>query len=164
MSRDLVFRKLSIEALPAIMEVERQGKSLPWSAAMVRDSLRARHLQVWGAFDMPANVLVGFAVLSVVSDEAELLAMTIAAHLRRQGIGNRLLDFLLDQARACHARQLFLEVRQTNFPAIGLYRKLGFDYAGRRKGYYPVLTRQDREDALLMSVALVKEDVKAFAS
>ena len=51
------------------------------------------------------------------------------------------------------AEQLFLEVRVSNVPAQGLYRKLGFVEISRRKGYYP--TNGGREDAIVMQKALL---------
>ena len=47
-----------------------------------------------------------------------------------------------------------LEVRESNTPAIGLYRKLGFEEVGRRKGYYT----NPKEDAILMTVTFDKEE------
>jgi ribosomal-protein-alanine N-acetyltransferase len=50
--------------------------------------------------------------------------------------------------RGC--RYATLEVRPTNSPALGLYRKLGFRVVGRRRGYYS----DTGEDALVMSRTL----------
>ena len=52
--------------------------------------------------------------------------------------------------RADGVRTVHLEVRRSNQAAIALYRQLGFEQVGERRGYY----RDNGEDALLMSLSL----------
>jgi ribosomal-protein-alanine acetyltransferase len=80
--------------------------------------------------------LAGFLVARHVKGEWELENIVVAPEFRRQGIGTQLLDALL--ARACETRSstVFLEVRQSNRAARGLYQKAGFREAGNRKFYY----------------------------
>ncbi len=46
-----------------------------------------------------------------------------------------LLDQFLDQARDSGAGRVHLEVREGN-PAVIMYRRAGFSFAGRRPKYY----------------------------
>jgi ribosomal-protein-alanine N-acetyltransferase len=57
---------------------------------------------------------------------------------------------LLEEFKERKVKEVFLEVRESNFPAIKLYYKLGFKEIGRRKGYYK------GEDALIMKLTLAK--------
>ena len=57
--------------------------------------------------------------------------------------------------RAHKVVQLWLEVRESNAPAIALYQNSGFDVAGTRRDYYP--SDKGREDALLMGSMLFYE-------
>jgi ribosomal protein S18 acetylase RimI-like enzyme len=65
-------------------------------------------------------------------DEAELLNIAVHPDYRRRGIGSALLTVLREQAQGT----IFLEVAETNSPAIALYRKHGWEAAGLREGYY----------------------------
>jgi ribosomal-protein-alanine N-acetyltransferase len=56
-------------------------------------------------------------------------------------------DLLIDENSGLAAK-IFLEVRESNSPAIQLYVKKGFDLISRRKNYYPA--DNGREDALIM--------------
>lgn len=92
-----------------------------------------------------ASVL-GFAILRILGEEAELLLIAVDEKQRGKGIGKALLERLIALGRTRGARQLFLEVRAGNTPAICLYRGLGFQDIGLRRRYY----HAPEEDALLM--------------
>jgi len=47
---------------------------------------------------------------------------------------------------------LWLEVRKSNAPAIGLYQSLGFNEVSVRRDYYPAA--EGREDAIIMALPL----------
>lgn len=59
------------------------------------------------------------------------LGITVARAWWGRGVGTRLLGALVDEAAARGIRQLELWVRSDNERAIALYRKLGFEQAGR---------------------------------
>jgi ribosomal-protein-alanine N-acetyltransferase len=63
--------------------------------------------------------------------EREILNLAVSAQFRRLGIAKRLLAAEL--ARGAH---VYLEVRESNSPAIQLYRNAGFTEVGRRREYY----------------------------
>ena len=80
------------------------------------------------------------------ADEGEIPNVCVAAAARRRGIGKLLMDALCEEARGCGITSLFLEVRQSNAAARGLYRLSGFEEIGIRKGFYEL----PKEDAVLM--------------
>ena len=79
------------------------------------------------------------------------IGLSVARNLRGHGIGRRLLDAAIDQARAWPGFcRLELECVPWNAPAIRLYESLGFAHEGRRvKG---VNLRGTPEDMLLMAL------------
>jgi ribosomal-protein-alanine N-acetyltransferase len=79
---------------------------------------------------------VGFVLCRLAAGEGEILTITVARSHRRQGLGWLLMDAVLRELHAARADVLFLEVDETNAPAIGLYRRLGFREVGRRPAYY----------------------------
>ena len=94
-----------------------------------------------------ARLVVGYAGLWLVVDEAHINTLAVHPEWRGQGIGEQLLLALLAYARAHHALTATLEVRVGNQAAQHLYHKYGFEEVGRRPRYY-----RDGEDALLMTV------------
>ena len=79
---------------------------------------------------------LGFVLLRVAADEAEIISIGVHPAARRLGIGRRLLKAAEAAAAAAGAERLFLEVAADNFQALGLYSALGFTEIGRRAKYY----------------------------
>ena len=93
---------------------------------------------------MPPKVL-GFLVSARIDHEWELENIVVVQGSRRNGVGRRLLEALLAEARQTNGSSVFLEVRESNVPARALYEKSGFTQAGRRRAYY----QNPWEDAIL---------------
>ncbi|MDD3354893.1 MAG: ribosomal protein S18-alanine N-acetyltransferase [Zoogloea sp.] len=121
----------------------------PWTAGNFADALQAGY-SCWSVFE--GQEQIGYAVLMMVLDEAHILNISVMKPHQGRGLGRRLLEHLAEVARSRGGRQLFLEVRPSNLPALALYDKAGFRQIGRRKGYYPA--EGGREDALVMQLHL----------
>ena len=80
----------------------------------MRDTIRAAHTQVWGIFEEDSMSCVGFGVLSVIIDEAELLMICVDPDYQRRGYGCNLLKFLIDKARY-GVDNFYVEVRKAMF-------------------------------------------------
>jgi [ribosomal protein S18]-alanine N-acetyltransferase len=87
------------------------------------------------ARDPDSADVVGFSLIRSIRDEAELLLLAVLPDRHRQGIGTRLLDHFMDEARNHRINRVHLEVREGN-PAVEMYRAAGFAPVGRRRNYY----------------------------
>jgi ribosomal-protein-alanine N-acetyltransferase len=92
----------------------------------------------------------GFLVARRVDREWELENIVVAGNAQRQGLGHRLVEALLAQAKQSNGAAVFLEVRESNVAARTLYERTGFRQMGRRKGYYT----SPMEDAILYRLGL----------
>jgi ribosomal-protein-alanine N-acetyltransferase len=101
----------------------------PWSKAEIADLLA-------GPLCFLVQEPVGFLIGRVVAGEAELLTVAVWPAAQGRGIGGRLVQGFLAEARAREAVMAFLEVAETNHAARAVYAKAGFDQTGRRRGYY----------------------------
>ena len=93
--------------------------------------------------------LPGFVLARHVAGEAEILTIAVQPKLGRTGLGWRLMQAALREAEARGGETMFLEVDGGNQPALGLYRKLGFETVGERKAYYADASGQ-KSTALVM--------------
>jgi ribosomal-protein-alanine acetyltransferase len=143
----VLWRPLFEADIDAVAALEREAHAAPWTAGNFRDALAAGYGMAVG---VAAGKLAAYGVLLFAPGEVQLLNLTVAPEVRRQGIGRALLKRFLDDARARGAEQCFLEVRVTNDAAIALYTGEGFVPVARRAGYYPPAGAGPREDALVM--------------
>jgi ribosomal-protein-alanine N-acetyltransferase len=79
---------------------------------------------------------IGAVLARLTVDEAEILTIVVDRAARGKGIGRLLMDNVLQYLHAERAASLFLEVEETNAPALALYRRLRFEEVGRRPAYY----------------------------
>jgi len=144
------FRRMALDDLDRVMEIEKSGFAHPWSA----DLLRREMMHDWstvlvaaetrrGTGSGPMEALVGF----IVYDELHVLNIATAPEERRRGVAKALMNEAAVRARRAGAVLATLEVRRTNVPAIGLYRALGYRQVGIRVNYYV----DEGEDAIVMA-------------
>src|ERR1700685_4492534 len=100
-----------------------------------RTSWRAKeYLQFDSSVAEQEGVVRGFlASRQTAPGEREILFIAVDPAYRRHGIAKELRKRELAASRG----EWFLEVRESNLAAIGLYESLGFRVAGRRENYYP---------------------------
>lgn len=142
----LGFAPMTPADLDAIHAAEQRIYPFPWTRGNFADSLQAGH-RGWVASE--DGVMVAYAVLMPVLEEAHLLNISVLPERQRQGYGSALLLHLFDEARAGGATRMFLEVRPSNESGLALYRHFGFQVVGQRRGYYPA--QNGREDAIVMA-------------
>jgi ribosomal-protein-alanine N-acetyltransferase len=146
-------RLLVVEDLPSLSEIEACCFVPPWSDSQLHSYITGdRYLSV-GLWQ--SGQLNGFALLSTVLDEAELLQIATRPGQRGKGLAEEVLKFIHEQLLRRGIVRNMLEVRSSNLAALSLYRRLGYQQDGLRKGYYP--TDTGREDAILMSCSNLPE-------
>lgn len=107
-----------------------------WTVEMFWSELAGMPETRWYVVAESANDVVGYAGLRAVPPEADVQTLAVAPAAQRAGIGQRLLDTLVDEARRRSCTRLFLEVAADNAPAQMLYQRNGFETTARRSNYY----------------------------
>ncbi len=139
-------RNLSLEDLDAVMQLENATfPSDAWSKESMASELASATGYYIGLFD---SELVGYAGLSTIpgSFSSDIQTIAVMQAQRGKGLGRRLVEALISQARRLGSEQILLEVRIDNEPAIKLYQSFGFERIDVRKRYY----QPDDVDALIM--------------
>ena len=153
MDRELTVREADRELLDAILAIENASFTCPWSEKSFLDAFDAETVTIYAAEE--DGQLVGFSCLLVVEDEAEVLNIASAPGFRRRGAGQALLSRMLSDCEARGVSAVYLEVRESNAPARGLYQKNGFCEIGVRRNYYD----RPKENAVLMKYTINKDSL-----
>lgn len=78
------------------------------------------------------NEIIGYLYYSDIYERAEINQIEIENFHRNCGNGTKLMDYFVNLVD----KDISLEVRENNLPAIKLYEKYGFEQVAIRKGYY----------------------------
>lgn len=148
MSDALTVRRMTAADLDNVVAIEHEAFSHPWSRKLYEDALGSYECHV---LEQNGRHL-GHAVMQYIVDEAHLLNIVIAVDRQGHGLGSHLLERVLQQARERDCSSCFLEVRESNTAAYGLYERHGFNEIDRRRNYYPAAG--GHEDALVMVCTL----------
>ena len=133
--------KATIDDVADIKKIEDECFSVPWSEKSIEESLKnpCSHFYLAKA----GNETAGYIGIQIFSGEGYVTNVATLHAFRKQGIAQALVERALEN----EMEFLALEVRESNIPAISLYKKLGFIEVGVRPKFY----REPTENALLMT-------------
>lgn len=143
---------MSLNDLEEVHIIEALSFSNPWPKSLFLAELQnpLSHPYTIKLIHNNKEIVLGYTIFWAVSDEAHLLNIAVHPEYRGQGIGRKLIDFVIHTSNELGLRDIFLEVRRSNRVARSLYERVGFKYIGVRKGYYS----DNKEDAILMVLSL----------
>jgi [ribosomal protein S18]-alanine N-acetyltransferase len=144
--REVLLRRMLEQDIDWVLEIERLSFARPWSresfVSELTSNLCARYCVL-----IEDGRIVAFGGMWLIIGEAHINNIAVHPDFRQRGYGRMIMKELMRVAyRAGEIIQMTLEVRVTNVPAIDLYTSMGFEVAGRRKGYY----EDNGEDAYIM--------------
>lgn len=145
----MIIRKMNLGDVAAIAELEKICFSDPWSENSIASEVM-NPLSYWLVAEVDGEV-AGYVGSQTVLDAADMMNLAVSPDYRRQGIGQALVNALVEHLQQNKVIALLLEVRVSNAPAIALYESLGFAQVGRRPKYY----HTPREDALILRKELI---------
>jgi ribosomal-protein-alanine N-acetyltransferase len=138
--------------LDDVLAIERVSFPSAWSRESYLRELRSPNSYYFVA--RRAGAIIGHAGMWTVSDEAHISTLAVHPDCRSRGLGTRLLGHLIAIARHLGLPKITLEVREVNYTARSLYRRLGFEEKGLLRRYYG----DTGENGVVMCKTLVPED------
>lgn len=145
-------RKMTEEDLPVIHQLEREAFQKAWTVKQLKSELvHPCNTAIMAEADA---TILGYFFSSDVAGEASLNRIAVAKAYRQRGVGKRLVERFLADAKEKGIEEAFLEVNEHNTAAMALYTMFGFAVVGRRHQYYA----EEMADALIMRRRLQTEN------
>src|ERR1043165_3696536 len=90
----LIIRKMTLEDIPAVVELDHKSFSLPWPERSFRFEIGENPASHCWVAELDGKV-VGMIVVWLIVDEAHVATIATHPDFRRQGIGKNLLSYAL---------------------------------------------------------------------
>ncbi len=129
----IIIRNVCGNDIPQIAEIELDSFTDPWT----ENALLSQISEKYGIFLAAENCcgIIGYIIGSCDGENAFIEKIAVKNSARKQGAGKALINKFISEITD-NAKQISLEVRESNFAAKALYFSVGFEAAGIRKNLY----------------------------
>ncbi len=146
----IMYRQMTIKDVEAVHGIEEAVFATPWTLDAFYHEMTTNTQATYVVAVDETGEIIGFCGMWIVLDESQITNVAVLPAGRGKGTGEGLMREAIRIAKERGVVIMSLEVRVSNNVAQNLYRKLGFQEGGIRKGYYT----DNQEDALVMWVNL----------
>lgn len=130
-----------------LLKLQHQGGFSDWSNNHFQEAIAGQQCLV---IEKRCQ-LIGFIIMSVLFEQAELLNMAVSREFQRQGLARLLYQEASRRVKTQGAKECLLEVAGSNLAAQRLYQSLGFIKIAERRNYY-LLPNGLNDHAVIMRV------------
>lgn len=154
---DVRIRPIIPRDIAELIELGEECGLSPWTAQNYLDELKnpdSLMIRLESSNNLTIGFIVGRRVPAVDNDtdvDAEIYNIAVSPKYRNRGLGDSLLLEFLSNCVENKVRFVWLEVRESNTPAIDFYTHRGFSAISKRRSFY----RDPVEDAILMRKSLI---------
>jgi ribosomal-protein-alanine N-acetyltransferase len=145
MIEDIKIRPMLNRDIISVVEIDRKSYSHPWG---VNEFFREINYNKFGRYFVAEfnKKIIGYIGSWFLGDLIHVTTVAVDPEYRRKGVGEKLMNFIIDMGKNENFKKVVLEVRVSNIVAQKLYEKLGFKIEKIKKEYYP----ENKEDAYYM--------------
>lgn len=129
----ITYRRMTAADVDAVYAIELATFPTPWTLDSFHYEMRENQYAHYIVAEDETEI-IGFCGMWLVIDAAQITNVAVVESARGKGIGEALMKEAIRVAREAEMEVMSLEVRVTNMVAQNLYRKLGFQNGGIRKG------------------------------
>ena len=142
---DHLIRKMSADDVAAVVRIESECFSRPWSESALAAELDKPRCDFF-VLEIDGEI-VAYIGTNICLDECFIANVAVRGPFRRRGFGRALVEYAAKNAESSSCSFITLEVRKSNTAAVRLYSSVGFAAEGERKRFYS----EPDEDALIMT-------------
>ena len=141
-----VVSSCDLDLAKELSAIEKDIFSTSWEPSWIRDSINNNKAMYW--VKKQKNKIIGYIGVQFSGDDVEILGLGILEDYRGRGHGSALMNAMIEYFYSTEYKKIFLEVRDSNNVAKGLYTKFNFSRTGTRLNYYK------NENAALFEVSI----------
>ena len=141
-----VTRRAAGPLIPVLLLAEPSGPSLRWSLRNLSDA-------IYGLYE--DDEALGAATVRWEGDESEIVELGVSAARQGEGLGRRLVEWLVEEARRRGKRAMVVGTANSSLGNLAFYQRCGFRMHEVRRDYFwyyeePVYENGIRKQDLLM--------------
>ena len=126
-------RTAELEDLNEIYNIEKKVFNDYWSLDLIKSEIIEKKYSRVTVLELKKKI-IGYIFQRKIYDENHIINLAIDIPYQHRGYGKFLLMKILEKDD--NDTNVFLEVKEANFPAVKLYIDLGFEEVDRKEGYY----------------------------
>lgn len=157
LAKEIYIRTMHLQDLEQVHAIDQVSFNIPWPASAFRYELVENPASLLLVAEAETSdgqkQVVGAIVVWLIMEEAHIATLAVHPDFRNQGIAQKLLVAVLQEAIHRGSRTATLEVRAQNYKAQALYHRFRFKVVERQLCYY----RDNNEDAFLMTMSNLGE-------
>lgn len=144
MQNGIIVKSFTADDYIKAAELESLTLEEAWSAEAIAETVKTNGCYL-AAFK--GETFLGHGGFTFAAGEGYITNIAVSADARRQGVGSKIIESMLEKAKAMGLEFLSLEVRESNVAAVKLYEKMGFTVRGVRPKFY----KNPTENAVIMT-------------
>jgi len=144
----VVIRDATHRDIERVLEIEQVSFPSPWSRTAFENELH-KPISLFLVAQVGEDV-AGYIIAYHYAESSHIVNIAVAPEYRRHGIGRKLLEKAVEEAKRDNLDFVFLEVRASSLPARRLYESMGFQPVKRLPNYYS----RELEDAIVYRLDL----------
>ena len=138
--------RLGIRHLNFCLEIDNESLKGLWTKSQWERELTHPERICIGVLEIETKKILGLCSAWIVIDELQITSIAVHPLHQRQGVGKFLLSDLIKRSNSFLTKRIYLEVKDSNRPAIAFYKSMGFKIIGDRSNFY-----KDGSNALLLT-------------
>ena len=126
-------RNAIIDDAKEIFNIEKKVFKDHWSLKSIKSELNNFKYSKISVLEIERKI-IGYVFQRIIDNQNHIINVAIDTPFQHKGYGRFLLKNILKEDG--DDTNVFLEVKEANFPAVKLYTDLGFEEVQRKDGYY----------------------------
>ena len=139
----ITIETLKKEHISKVVEIEEKLLEETLGNEMLQAELHNKYAHFYVALD--SDIVVGYIGAWIIEGTTDMINFVVDSNYQHQGIGQLLMQEIINQSVKENSKEILLEVREKNNQAINFYLLQGFKQIAVRKEYY-----KNKDNALIL--------------